>query len=132
MFGGLGKGAMDKGLVVKGAVNTAVAGKTATGNRAAEQGTARAGLAKKRTGHKVQRTQSRARYPVNLLESEIGEEVSELLSHPSLQLTSGHQAWLLMAIMYLVERERRKALKALKAPEGSADRVFALARSEAG
>ena len=129
MFGGLGKGAMDKGLVVKGAVNTAVAGKTATRNRAAEQGTAGAGLAKKRAGHKAQRTQSRARYPVNLLESEIGEEVSELLSHPSLQLTSGHQAWLLMAIMYLVERERRKALKA---PEGSADRVFALARSEAG
>lgn len=50
-------------------------------------------------------------HPVNLLETEVGEEVRDLLSHRSLQLTSGHQAWLLMAILYLVERERRKAIK---------------------
>ena len=54
---------------------------------------------------------TKAHYPVNLLESELGEEVSELLSHQSLDLNSGHQAWLLMAILYLVERERRKALR---------------------
>jgi hypothetical protein len=53
-------------------------------------------------------TRAKARYPVNLLESELGQEVSELLSHQSLQLNSGHQSWLLMAILYLVERERRK------------------------
>ncbi len=132
MFVGVGKGALDKGLEEKGAGDAAVAGKTGNRKRAAElaePGAARAGMAKQRTVHKAQRTQARARYPVNLLESEIGGEVSELLSHPSLQLTSGHQAWLLMAIMYLVERERRKALRA---PEGRADRVFALARSEAG
>lgn len=52
-----------------------------------------------------------AAYPVNLLESELGEEVRELLSHHSLQLTSGHQAWLMMAILYLVERERLKAAR---------------------
>lgn len=69
---------------------------------------------------------NRARYPVNLLESEIGEEVSELLAHPSLELTSGHQAWLLMAIMYLVERERRKAVN----PAVNADRASAMARAE--
>ncbi len=45
--------------------------------------------------------------PLNLLESELGEEVSELLACKSLQLNSAHQAWLLMAILYLVERERR-------------------------
>ena len=50
-------------------------------------------------------------YPVNLLESELGEEVRELLSHHTLQLTSGHQAWLMMAILYLVERERLKAAR---------------------
>ncbi len=72
------------------------------------------------------RMPTRARYPVNLLESEIGEEVSELLSHPSLQLTSGHQAWLLMAIMYLVERERRKVMH----KSGGVDQVLAMARAE--
>jgi hypothetical protein len=75
---------------------------------------------------RVRRTPARARYPVNLLESEIGEEVSELLAHPSLQLTSGHQAWLLMAIMYLVERERRKAV----GPSSSAERACAMARAQ--
>lgn len=51
----------------------------------------------------------RASYPVNLVESEVGSEVSELLSHRSLRLSSAHQTWLLMAILYLVERERIKA-----------------------
>jgi len=54
--------------------------------------------------------QSQVRHPTNLLETEVGQEVRDLLAHSSLQLTSGHQAWLLMAILYLVERERRKAL----------------------
>jgi hypothetical protein len=74
---------------------------------------------------------ARATYPVNLLESELGEEVCELLSHSSLQLSSGHQAWLLMAIMYLVERERRKVLRQSEGgPEHGADGVFALARAQ--
>ncbi len=81
---------------------------------------------KKATRAQSPRTPVRARYPVNLLESEIGEEVSELLAHPSLQLTSGHQAWLLMAIMYLVERERRKAV----GPSSSPDRACAMARAQ--
>lgn len=51
---------------------------------------------------------NKVNHPVNLLETEVGREVSELLAHGSLQLSSGHQAWLLMAILYLVERERRK------------------------
>ena len=57
-----------------------------------------------------------ARYPVNLLESELGQEVRELLSHQSLPLTSGHQAWLMMAILYLVERERLKVARKQEAP----------------
>ena len=68
---------------------------------------------------------TRAHYPVNLLESELGEEVSELLSHQSLDLNSGHQAWLLMAILYLVERERRKALRQCE----DVEQPYALARA---
>lgn len=55
-------------------------------------------------------SQSKVRHPTNLLETEVGKEVRDLLAHDNLQLTSGHQAWLLMAILYLVERERRKAV----------------------
>ena len=69
---------------------------------------------------------TRPNYPVNLLESELGEEVSELLAHQSLQLNSGHQAWLLMAILYLVERERRKVQRQLVDVEG----IYALERAE--
>ena len=69
---------------------------------------------------------TKAHSPVNLLESDLGEEVSELLSHQSLQLNSGHQAWLLMAILYLVERERRKVLR----ESGGVEQTYALARAE--
>jgi hypothetical protein len=73
-----------------------------------------------------QAEQTKAHYPVNLLESDLGEEVSELLSHQSLQLNSGHQAWLLMAILYLVERERRKVLR----QSGGVEQTYALARAK--
>lgn len=128
-------GILEEDKTVGNSVEISAVGKAGTVHRAEPEHSSGAALSKRRLAGKTesqrtqsQRTQTRARYPVNLLESEIGEEVSELLSHHSLQLTSGHQAWLLMAIMYLVERERRKALNV---PKGSVDRVFALARSEA-
>ena len=73
-----------------------------------------------------QTERTKAHYPVNLLESDLGEEVSELLSHQRLQLNSGHQAWLLMAILYLVERERRKVQR----QSGGVEQTYALARTE--
>ena len=58
-------------------------------------------------------------YPVNLLETEVCDEVRELLATSNLALNSAHQSWLLMAILYLVERERRKALRGLPQVGGS-------------
>lgn len=52
-------------------------------------------------------------YPVNLLETEVCDEVRELLGNESLGLNSAHQSWLLMAVLYLVERERRKTLRSV-------------------
>lgn len=56
---------------------------------------------------------NKVNYPVNLLETEVCDEVKELLATSSLALNSAHQSWLLMAILYLVERERRKALRGM-------------------